>query len=733
MKRCARLCIFALTVLFASFSLTPPVNAQVRGKALYDKLVKEQRSLVKFEGLRSVDWTPDGLSYYLSKDDTFIKVDAETGREDRLFDDVRLIDIYNTLTGEKTNKLPFKRFRFLNGGNKIHFTVGARSYIYDRESGRMTAYVPEPETLGVRGRMYGEVLSPDLKYRAYTRDYNLYVKTMEGKETQLTTGGHKDLRKGFPDWVYPEELAQYDVFWWSPDSTRIAYMQFDEYPVRKYPIVHDVDPVPQLEMQSYPKSGANNPIITFFIVDVKTKKTIRIESGMESNIYLLRGQWTPDGKLFTYQRLNRLQNKLELFAADPASGKSRLILTDEDPCYVETDFDLHFLRDNRHFLWTSERTGWNEIYLYDINGKLVKQITDAKLPVDSILAVDEEGGWITFSGAETRGLESHAYRVKMDGSGFSRLTKAAGTHRVAFSSGGKYFTDMFTSFDTPMTVTLHRGDGRQIRELGKSQVSQEFLDLNLIAPEHFIFKSADGKYDLDGVLYKPAHFDRSEQYPLIMSVYGGPGAKRVFNRYLFNDGNQTLAQLGFIVVSIDHRGISRRGKAFQNLMYMNLGQIELEDHVAAAKFVGAKPFVDAGRVGIFGHSYGGYMTCIAMLKAPDVFHVGVAGAPVTDWRNYDSIYTERYMRRPQDNPEGYRLGSCMTFAKDLKGRLSIHHGAVDDNVHPGNTIQLVQELLKHNKDFDLMVYPEQQHGIRFRRYREARVEFFIDNLKPDIK
>jgi len=733
MQKHTRLCYLTLIVIFISVCPAPRANAQIRGKALYEKLVKEQRSLIKFDGMRSVEWTPDGLAYFISKDGSFVKIDAETGQENPLFNDARLIDAFNTLTGDKTDKLPFRRFRFLENGKKIHFSVGARAFIYERESGRMISYNPEPEIPGVRGRMYGEVLSPDLNYRAYTRDYNLYVKTLKGKETQLTTGGHKDLRKGFPDWVYPEELAQYDVFWWSPDSTRIAYMQFDEYPVRKYPIVHDVSPSPRLEMQSYPKSGANNPIITFFIVDVKTKKTVRIESGMENNIYLLRGKWTPDGKLFTYQRLNRLQNRLELFAADPVTGKTRRILSDEDPCYVEADFDLHFLSDNRHFLWTSERSGWNEIYLYDMDGRQVRQITDAKLPIDSILAVDEDGGWIFFSGAESRGLETHAYRVKLDGSGFSRLTKAAGTHRTAFSPNGKYFTDLFTSFDTPTTVTLHRGDGKLIRKLGESEISQEFLDLDLIAPEHFIFKSADGKYDLDGVIYKPAHFERGDRYPLIMSVYGGPGAKRVFNRYLGNDGNQALAQLGFIVASIDHRGISRRGKAFQNLMYMNLGRIELEDHVAAAEFLGAKPFVNADRVGIFGHSYGGYMTCIAMLKAPDVFHVGVAGAPVTDWRNYDSIYTERYMRRPQDNPEGYRLGSCMTYAKDLKGRLAIHHGAVDDNVHPGNTIQLVQELLKHNKDFDLMIYPEQQHGIRFRRYREARVEFFIEHLKPEIK
>ncbi|MGZ5498260.1 MAG: alpha/beta hydrolase family protein, partial [Candidatus Aminicenantales bacterium] len=263
--------------------------------------------------------------------------------------------------------------------------------------------------------------------------------------------------------------------------------------------------------------------------------------------------------------------------------------------------------------------------------------------------------------------------------------------------------------------------------------SQELLDLKLIKPEHFLFKSADGQYDLDGLLYFPAHFDPADKYPLSLSIYGGPGSKGVTNSYKMVDGSQALAQLGFLVAICDYRGVSGRGKAFQNLHYMKLGQVELEDHVAFVKALGQRPYVDTTRVGITGHSYGGYFTCLALLKAPDVFQVGVAGAPVTDWRNYDSIYTERYMRRPQDNLDGYEKGSCLTYAKALKGKLFIHHGSVDDNVHPTNTIQLVQALLKENKTFDLMIYPEQQHGIGFPRYPASRVEYFIEHLKPVVK
>jgi dipeptidyl-peptidase-4 len=727
---------YALIVLLcAAFTavLVSPCSAQLRGKALYDKLTTD-RTLVNAEGLSRVTWTPCGSAYYYydAKAKTFLEVNAETGEVSPLFDDAALIEAYNTVSGAEVTVLPFSRFTFLGGCQKIQFLAENLAFIYERATHSIYSYVPEREVVGVRGRSYQEVLSPDLQNRAYTRDFDLYVKDRKENEQALTSGGHSDLRNAFPDWVYPEELGQYDVFWWSPDSKKIAYMQFDEYPVTKYPIVHDVSPEPELELQSYPKAGANNPIVRLFVVDVKSREITQIETGMNTNVYLYRGNWTPDGKYFTWRRLNRWQNQVEVFLSDPETGKSSLLLKDSDPCYIDEGGQLIWLEGGR-FLWTSERSGWNEIFLYDMEGKLIKQLTDARLPIGRILGVDEEDGWVYLSGYETRGLESHLYRVKLDGTGFARLTKQAGSHSISLSPNAKFFTDSFSSFDTMRQFTLHRADGTLIRELGTSTVSQEFLDLTLIAPEHFTFKSADGQHDLDGVLYFPAHFDPKQSYPLIMSVYGGPGSRQAVNRYVINGRSQALAQLGFLVASVDHRGVSRRGKKFQNLMYLNMGEIELADHVAAVKHITSRPYADAERVGITGHSYGGYLTCIALLKAPDVFHVGVAGAPVTDWRNYDTIYTERYMRRPQDNPEGYRKGSCMTYAKDLIGHLSIHHGAVDDNVHPGNSIQLLQELLKHNKTFEFMLYPEQQHGIRFSRYADSRVEYFILHLKPEVK
>ncbi len=720
----------------------PPASQQqiqpqpLIGKALYEKLQREGRRMMGGPGGfgGGVQWTPDGKGTYAFEDGTFKRTDILSGEKTPLFDDAKLIAAFNAMTGRQEVKLFFNRFQYLNDAKMIQFQAVNKVFLYDLATAKLLCYEPERAVSGVRGRSYGDVLSPDLKYRAFTRNYNLSIKDMDGAETALTANGTEDLRNGYPDWVYPEELAQYEAFWWSPDSKKIAFMQFDESPVYKYPIVHAVSAEPRYELQSYPVPGANNPIVRLFIADIATKKLVRLETGDDLDVYLYRGKWTNDGKEFTYHRLNRLQNKVELFAADPATGKTRLFLTDTDPCYIDETTDLVFLSDNQRFLWTSERSGWREIYLYDLaTGKLLKQLTNAKLPVKAILDVDETKGVVYFSGAEANGTESHAYKVKLDGTGFARLTKEPGSHMVSLSPTFEYYADSFSSWDQPQKSTLCQADGKVIRVLSPGTVSKEFQDLKLIKPEHLVFKSADGQYDLDGLLYFPAHFNPSEKYPLILSIYGGPGSKGVSNRYLMADGNQALAQLGFLVAVCDYRGVSDRGKAFQNLHYMKLGQVEIDDHVAFVKALGQRPYIDTARVGVTGHSYGGYFTCLALLRYPDVFQVGVAGAPVTDWRNYDSIYTERYMRRPQDNPEGYDKGSCLTYAKALKGHLFIHHGTVDDNVHPCNTIELVQALLKENKTFDLMMYPENQHGISYPRYPASRVEYFIEYLKPVVK
>ncbi|MFC1726206.1 DPP IV N-terminal domain-containing protein [candidate division KSB1 bacterium] len=732
---------FFLLLIFL-LSLTSTTFSQVRGIELYNQLSGRGR-LTSFEGIRNLRWSPDGESYIIQEEGSFKKVNPVTEEKTRLFDDEKLIAAYNEATGENTSSLPFRQFNFLEEGKKIRFYRGGRTevFFYDLESHDMKYFkVRQPER-GVRGAQYEEVFSPDYKYTAYVEKFNIYLRDIEKDEIiQLTTDGHGDLRNGYPDWVYAEEFAQFNCYWWSPNSDKIAFMQFDESPVRKFPVLHDERFDFELEMQSFPRVGENNPIIRFFIVDINTKKIVQVDTGIEQNVYLYNGRWSYDGSEFTLKRMNRLQNKVEILSADPNTGKSKVLFKEEEPCFItegigfmQSGNEIYFLPDNKHFLRSSERTGWREIFLYDLSGKLIRQVTDAKLPVDGIQTVDMENQWIYFTGFETRGTELHLYRVKLDGSNFTKLTKGAGSHRVGVAPGGKYFSDFYSSFDNPPEFNLYKGDGTLIKQLGKTVISEEFKNLGLTKPEHFIFKSADGKYDLDGILYKPANFDKNKKYPVIYQIYMGPSTKGVRNSYNFTSRTQALAQLGFLIVNIDNRGLLQRGKEFESASYLKLGQTDVEDLTASIKYLAQRPYVDSKRVGITGGSYGGYMSILALLKSPEYFHVAVANSPGVDWRNYDTIYTERYMRSVELNPDGYEKGSPMTYVRNLEGKLLIQHGAVDDNVHPTHVMQLVDALLKAGKDFDWFMYPGQAHGIRFSQARDKQMDWFMKYLAPETK
>ncbi len=714
---------------------------QVQGIELYNKLRREFRSLMPYEGERRVRWTPEGDAYIIRKENTFKKVNPQTGAETVLFDDSKIIAAYNKIKGASGENLPFNAFEFIEDGKKIRFYEENRTkvFFYDLASGNMQHFKVRTPERGTRFMRYEEVFSPDYKFSAYIEDFNIILRDLEkDKTTALTTDGHNDLRNGYPDWVYAEEFAQFYCFWWSPDSKKIAYMQFDESPVRKFPVLHDEKYEFDLEMQSFPRVGENNPIIRFYIIDIETKKKVLVDTGIETNVYLYNGGWSFDGKEFTLKRMNRIQNKVEILSADPNTGESKVLFKEEEPCFITEGLgfmqegnQIYFLPDNKHFLRSSERSGWREIYLYDLSGKLIRQVTDANLPVQSIHTVDMENELIYFTGYENRGMDLHLYRVKLDGSKFTKLTKKSGFHRVSVSPGGNYFTDNYSSFENPPEFSIYKGDGTFIKQLGKTVISDALKQLKLIKPEHFVFKSADGKFDLDGLLYKPSGFDKNKKYPVIYSVYCGPGTKEIRNRYNYLDFNQLLAQLGFMIVKVDNRGLICRGKEFESASYKKLGQTDVEDLVASKKYLSERPYVDGSRVGIFGGSYGGTMSVLTLLKAPEHFHVGVAGSPGTDWRNYDTIYTERYMNLPQYNSDGYEKANPMNFAKNLEGKLLIQHGAVDDNVHPTHVMQLVDALLKAGKHFDWFIYPGQAHGIRFQQAGKKRMDFFMRHLKPE--
>ncbi|MEK7728625.1 MAG: S9 family peptidase [candidate division KSB1 bacterium] len=738
-----------LLVINVLFVIPAWAQQQSAERALYDFMVRER--LTTTNGPRSVEWLPEGSGYFVSEEDaatkstSFFRVDPATQKRTPLFDQATqqsLVRGYNNLTKQEIKNLPLKSFTYLPGGAAITFSIDKRYFHYDFKSAILREFLrptvaPQPGSKDLMRGMAASQLwngeyAPDFSHFAYVKEFDLYlVNTSTGEEKRLTFGGNENLLHGRPDWVYPEEFAQLTAYWWSPDGRKLAYYEFDESQVHKYPLVHDLKPEAEVEMQSYPKAGETNPTVKLFIVDIATGKNVEIPTNSSSDVYLIKPKWLPDGSGFTFQRMNRRQNELELLVADRETGATRALLVEKEEAFINLHDDFIVLQDGKHFLWSSERSGWRHLYLYDLQGQLVRQLTKGEWPVEGITQVDEKNKWIYFTGYTNDGLELHFFRVNLEGTKQQQLTSAPGTHRVSLDPACKYFTDSYSAFTTPPTMNVHSAEGKLLNNLMSTNTAR--LDsLKLLPPELVLVKAADGTTDLHGLLFKPANFDPNKRYPLYVSVYGGPHSKSVRNSYQTSSSAQRMAQLGFIVWTQDNRGLVNRGKKFETETYMKLGQVDLADQTAGVKQITQRSYVDGSRVGVFGWSYGGYMTSIMMLKEPEVFHVGIAGAPVTDWRNYDTIYTERYMRTPQENTEGYDLGSALPYAKNLKGKLLILHGSVDNNVHPGNTIQLLDALIKAQKKFDLTFYPEQRHGVGgpgAQHVNSSMIDFLLEHLK----
>ena len=745
---------FQTRLIAAALLFVIPVSAQQQAqslRALYDFMARER--LTTTNGARAVEWLPNGNGYFVSEEDAttkavnFFRVDPATQKRAPLFDQAvqtNLLRGYNDLTKQEVKSLPFKSFKYERAGAAISFWVDKKHFLFDLKTSALrelkrpeVAQQPGSKDL-MRGmaasQLWNGEYSPDFSHFAYVKEFDLYlVNTTTGEEKRLTIGGNENLLHGRPDWVYPEEFDQLTAYWWSLDGRKLAYYEFDESQVHKYPLVHDLKPEAEVEMQSYPKAGETNPTVKLFIVDIATGKNVEIPTNSSSEVYLIKPQWLPEGGGLAFQRMNRRQNELELLAANPETGATRTLLLEKEEAFINLHDDFIVLQDGKHFLWSSERSGWRHIYLYDLQGQLVRQLTKGEWPVGGVEGVDEKSKWIYFTGCTNDGLETQFFRVNLEGTKQQQLTSAPGTHRVSLDPTSKYFTDSYSSFTTPPMMNLHSAEGKLLNNL-MSTTTARLDSLKLTAPELVIVKAADGATDLHGLLFKPANFDPNKKYPLYVSVYGGPHSKSVRNSYQMSSQLQRIAQLGFIVWTQDNRGLVNRGKKFETETYMKLGQVDLADQTAGVKQITQRAYVDGNRVGVFGWSYGGYMTSIMLLKEPEVFHVGVAGAPVTDWRNYDTIYTERYMRTPQENTEGYDLGSALPYAKNLKGKLLILHGSVDNNVHPGNTIQLLDALIKAQKKFELTFYPEQRHGVGgpgSQHVNSSMIDFLLEHLKSN--
>jgi dipeptidyl-peptidase-4 len=588
-----------------------------------------------------------------------------------------------------------------------------------------------------RGRQFDSAMSPDSTRRAFYRDHDLWLAdrrdTSGANAVAVTTDGSaaKRVKNGSASWVYGEELNQSTAMWWSPKGDRLAFYRFDESGVPDYYLQLDQAKLQSsVDTEAYPKVGAANPVVELFVYDVATRKTTRVDvrdgrpfDNAVVGHYVYTVAWSPDGRELTFNRTNRRQNVMERAACDPASGACRVVVREEWPAsWVENAPAMRWLADGRRFVWASERTGFRNLYLYDASGKLLSTLTRHPFEVASIVRVDERAGVVYYmarSGDNHMKLQLH--RVGLDGRGDRRLTDPTRNHAVNVAPDGRHFVDVAQTHDTPPVTRVVDMSGTVVAELATSDMSR-FEQLGLERVELFTFTAADGKTPLHGMLHFPSNFDPSKRYPLLVSVYGGPATNGANEHFTLPS---RLAEYGFLVATVDSRSAAGRGKRFLDAIYQKLGTVEIDDQAAGVKALAARPYVDGSRVGIHGTSYGGYVSAMALMRHPDVFHAASASSPVTDWRHYDSIYSERYMWIPSENRAGFDSGSVMTYVPNLKGRLMLYYGTADNNVHPSNTMALVQTLQRAGKSFDLQVGPDLGHTAI---NEDRMMEFFIENL-----
>jgi len=577
--------------------------------------------------------------------------------------------------------------------------------------------------------------SPKGNYISFIREQNVFVLNIKtGEEKQLTKdGGSNNIKNGMSEFVAQEEMDRMTGYWWSPNEKHIAFLRVDETPVKT--VIRNEIYAEKIELieQRYPATGTNNVIIQLAVTDIKGKKIrfVELEEAQgalskdnRNDFYLPRVKWLPDSKNLSYQWQSRDQKTLKLKSYNLKKRKQTTLLTENSNHWINLHKDLVFLSDNKSFIWASERDGFKHLYHFTNEGKLINQLTKGEWVVDSIKHVDEDNGHIYFTGRADTPLERHLYQVPLAGKSpehVARLSKRNGFHTITFSNDSNSYIDSFSNISTPKQVSLHKADGEHITWLSENKVNNEhpiapYYD-DLIQPKFGTITANDGKTTLYYKLYKPSNMAPGKKYPVIVNVYGGPHAQRVRNIWQGADFTQYMLQQGYVVFQLDNRGANYRGTAFEFPIYEELGKIEVEDQISGVKHLHSLPFVDKERIGIYGHSYGGYMALMAMFKAGDYFKAGVSGAPVTDWLLYDTHYTERYLNHPEANAEGYEKSSVFPYTSGLSGPLMVYHGMADDNVLFTNTTKLIKVLQDENKQFELMTYPGSKHSMRGKKVK----------------
>ncbi len=573
-------------------------------------------------------------------------------------------------------------------------------------------------------------LSPDNKSVAFRLRSDLYVLDIASKKTtRLTKNGSDTLLNGELDWVYPEELDLDTAYWWSPDSRSIAYLQFDISHEPVYPQVSLLGTHGVLEPERFPQPGDPNADVHLGIVAASGGDTRWMNLGDPRGYLFARVDWLPNSREIAVEKLPRVQNKLDLLIADCETGTARTIIHEEDPTWIYPENDPQFLSDGKRFLWMSQRSGFEQIYLYGVDGTLQKQITNGDWDVESIAQIDEANNRLFYVSSEESPLQRQLYVISLDGTGKRKLSQGDGTHTVSISPTSAYYMDNYSGLTAAPRATIYKGDGAEVRVYRKPDTA-DADEYDILPTEIEQVKASDGTI-LYARLIKPAGFEPGKKYPAIIMIYGGPGIQSIHDSWQGLSWDQVLAHKGFVIWQLDNRGSSGRGHKFESVIYHDLGRTELADQKTGIQHLINMGFVDPARLGMYGWSYGGYMTLYTLTNAPGLIKAGIAGAPVTNWQLYDSIYTERYMGLPDQNERGYKSSSPVSTAANLASKLLIVHNVEDDNVHFQNSIQMADALEKANKQFYMLVFPQKSHGVGGpvrRQLLEETTRFFEENL-----
>ena len=603
-----------------------------------------------------------------------------------------------------------KKILIANNTNPIYrHSFSADYFLYNLETKEMTKILEQVQE---------PVFSPDGKMIAYVKENNIYIYDVTSKtNSQITSDGKKnEIINGITDWVYEEEFAFVRAFDWSKDSKKIGFIRFDETQVPEYSMsIFAKNLYPKVETFKYPKAGEKNSLVSLHLYIVDSKITKKVDLSQYNDFYIPRIEWTNDANVLSAKILNRHQDNLDLLLVDGTTAATKVVLKEKDKSYIDfVDKDnLTFLNDNS-FIWTSEQDGFNHIYWYDKSGKLINQVTKGIWEVTEYYGFDEKTKSVYYQSTENGSINRDVYRISLDGKNKTRLSQNLGTNAATFSPNFEYFINSFSSASQPTTYTLNDSkSGKQLQVIVNNEaLTSKLKAYNLPQKEFFVLKTEKGN-ELNAWILKPKDFDPSKKYPVFMYQYSGPGSQEVKNSW--NDYDDywfmMLTQQGYIVACVDGRGTGFKGADFKKVTYKQLGKHEVEDQIDAAKVIGNYPYVDKSRIGIWGWSYGGFMSSNCILKGNDIFKMAIAVAPVTNWRFYDSVYTERFMQTPQENPSGYDNNSPINFVEKLKGKYLLIHGSSDDNVHVQNSMQMMEALIQANKQFDSQIYPDKNHGI----------------------